>query len=87
MKHHETLSAVVFFSSSWLPYIANTELPQKQCDFSQSLTAEVTFDWSTLEKPVLDGILRRLFNQLDKDGNGEVPLPKRLLFGLGAPLQ
>lgn len=32
----------------------------------------VTFDWSTLEKPVLDGILRRLFNQLDKDGNGEV---------------
>jgi len=32
----------------------------------------VTFDWSTLEKPVLDGILRRLFNQLDRDGNGEV---------------
>eukprot|EP00434_Breviolum_minutum_P032031 symbB.v1.2.028327.t1/scaffold2995.1/size65713/2 len=32
----------------------------------------VTFDWSTLEKPVLDNILRRLFNQLDRDGNGEV---------------
>jgi len=35
-------------------------------------TSQVTFDWSTLEKPVLDNILRRLFNQLDRDGNGEV---------------
>eukprot|EP00438_Fugacium_kawagutii_P010267 Skav225664 [mRNA] locus=scaffold1924:50398:55954:+ [translate_table: standard] len=34
----------------------------------------VTFDWSTLEKPVLDGILKRLFNQLDKDGDGEVSI-------------
>ena len=34
--------------------------------------SQVTFDWSTLEKPVLDSILRRLFSQLDRDGNGEV---------------
>lgn len=33
--------------------------------------SKVTFDWNTLERSVLDGILKRLFNQLDRDGNGQ----------------
>ena len=74
IKHHQTFSAFVFspppgYHRLW----KRGSRPTKNVT-SPNLTAEVTFDWSTLEKPVLDGILRRLFNQLDKDGNGEVPL-------------
>eukprot|EP00913_Durusdinium_trenchii_P020886 g19624.t1 len=56
---------------AWLEHIFKMADIDKNGRLNFPEFVAVTFDWNTLERSVLDGILKRLFNQLDRDGNGQ----------------
>lgn len=69
---------------AWLEHIFKMADIDKNGRLNFPEFVAVTFDWNTLERSVLDGILKRLFNQLDRDGNGQVSMEELASIFKGA---